>query len=838
MSIEPTRESHWNPFSDSEASPPTSPIAAACAKAKVVADDILTVIASSPSPSAASPATSLSPRSQLLMILKTTSPIDKDAVLFQFDRLPKEDQRTLSNAVSSTHCIDFESADVGYAGIKREPLLLLRALEDSLDEGIDSDDESYLGLAEAFATEISETGDYNLIANLVPEKLKLAVLKVILSNPDSLDDVIWNFKNFNIIDISGRIEIIKMMLSDPEHIENVVSHFKDFQITDDEERKAVIKLILSVPGGAHAVTTHLEDLGIVDEDEQIELIKLMFSIPRGPYEVAMNFEHFTIVDDKKKLPIIKALIRDSEALNVVVKFFSDFHITDESIRLEIAETIIQSPSVDLETIKLNFGLPPVEQRRLLILGIGYKIAQKTPPDEEILILNNCRTLLRTIPEFSSISDDLDKTALFSIVLGLLVGASPSPQIAKICAYRNKTLVISCLHKVLTQAKNKPDYLEAHDRFTDKAIHLSMPMAFIADWSGESPEANRVALKIKQLLTTSAMKESLRNNFSDAKKTLIETALALENTNLSPEQQLNLLAFAIENDTYLKVQFLCNLGFFDWGSPEGFRPEGLDHSIKQEMQDKLFGGLPIPPGFLDSFLEYSKTERTPFSLEIYLAKIRSLDDPKLSEIAFRLVNSLISGTFHTDRYNVAGNPHFRDMDADLVTRWSSRVSQPRTTKETEKGDLEVVVTDNFQDLFNSGYEVPGSCQCFNGDVAETKCLFAICMDPKIKMIAVTDPKTDKIVSRALIKLLMRDGKPALFFDRIYAHTKSYDADLKRLALEYAAFVGAAVYEHAEHTTSGPPISSFGSNAPYEYEDGAAGISVGGVYDIRAYKELII
>jgi hypothetical protein len=106
------------------------------------------------------------------------------------------------------------------------------------------------------------------------------------------------------------------------------------------------------------------------------------------------------------------------------------------------------------------------------------------------------------------------------------------------------------------------------------------------------------------------------------------------------------------------------------------------------------------------------------------------------------------------------------------------------------------------------------------------LLAYIIDGKNRMIAVKD-REGKIVARTLFRLLWdeSEGKPVLYQDRIYPHQSPYAEKLQEFAKKRALELGIPLYDSNGPSTPGHRIVSLGSRAPYEYEDGAGGVTNG-------------
>jgi len=160
---------------------------------------------------------------------------------------------------------------------------------------------------------------------------------------------------------------------------------------------------------------------------------------------------------------------------------------------------------------------------------------------------------------------------------------------------------------------------------------------------------------------------------------------------------------------------------------------------------------------------------------------------------------------------------------------------------EKTALQVSITDDWQDIFLCGTEVPGSCQRVDGDGNLNKGLLGYCLDGKIQMAALKDKKSGKIRSRALLKLLLtkEGGKPVLFLERIYPSPCPDDQvkALSSIAIQRAKDLGIDLYTLNLGLCCGDAkvgLESLRCPAPFEYADGGGGLVRNGIYVISAYK----
>jgi len=155
---------------------------------------------------------------------------------------------------------------------------------------------------------------------------------------------------------------------------------------------------------------------------------------------------------------------------------------------------------------------------------------------------------------------------------------------------------------------------------------------------------------------------------------------------------------------------------------------------------------------------------------------------------------------------------------------------------ENKEYIVVDTDNWQDLYLSGTEVPGSCQRVDGDPDLNKCLLAYVMDGKNRMVAVKDP-SGKIVARALIRHLwdITNQKPVIFLDRFYPQPCAFEEAITQMALLKAKALNIPLISDRGEAYAGKVVS-LGSPSPYEYADASDGVMKGGIFTINSPKLL--
>jgi hypothetical protein len=137
-------------------------------------------------------------------------------------------------------------------------------------------------------------------------------------------------------------------------------------------------------------------------------------------------------------------------------------------------------------------------------------------------------------------------------------------------------------------------------------------------------------------------------------------------------------------------------------------------------------------------------------------------------------------------------------------------------------IELVDSDDWQDLFFCGTEVLGSCQRVDGGAGLNKCLLGYVLDGKIRILAIKN-ENGGVMARAIFKLLLdKENRPVLFLERIYPGANREEVRLIReFAQDRALKLGLLLYEHGR----GEALHSERNAAPFEYEDAGLGVTSG-------------
>ena len=185
------------------------------------------------------------------------------------------------------------------------------------------------------------------------------------------------------------------------------------------------------------------------------------------------------------------------------------------------------------------------------------------------------------------------------------------------------------------------------------------------------------------------------------------------------------------------------------------------------------------------------------------------DPIMKPSLYGFIQQVCSGQFETLRM-LRNNPHTKRISDSVWMDWHKSFKKKIDSQGSE---LEIVDTDSWEDMLLSGTEVSGSCLKVDGSSDYNCCLMAHLLDSKIRMIAIKDA-TGKIKSRAMIKILLKnDNSPVVFLERSYPDDQTNHL-IKEFAKEKARRCSLELYSMGDRTE----LTSFASNAPYEYEDG--------------------
>ncbi|MBX7066164.1 MAG: hypothetical protein K1X28_02925 [Parachlamydiales bacterium] len=147
---------------------------------------------------------------------------------------------------------------------------------------------------------------------------------------------------------------------------------------------------------------------------------------------------------------------------------------------------------------------------------------------------------------------------------------------------------------------------------------------------------------------------------------------------------------------------------------------------------------------------------------------------------------------------------------------------------DQRELSILVTDDPQDLLLLAAE-SGGCQSIYGQPHLNKSALSYVMDGKNRAIVLKDPKTQRIVARAVVRLLWDGESPALFVEPHYLTFPNPEIDriLDENAIQLGESLGVPVYTKEKKVENeGRTLYSLsGLAVPFEYSDAAGGMQSG-------------
>jgi hypothetical protein len=152
------------------------------------------------------------------------------------------------------------------------------------------------------------------------------------------------------------------------------------------------------------------------------------------------------------------------------------------------------------------------------------------------------------------------------------------------------------------------------------------------------------------------------------------------------------------------------------------------------------------------------------------------------------------------------------------------------------ELEVVDTDNPNDLLLSGTEIPGSCQHIENSIHNIGLLAPI-LNGQIRLVAIKNSQ-GKIRGRRFLKILIDENNvPALYQSAYYGYLETLDRVINAMSMRRARAMQLPLYRWRRELSKLPigGLRSMGGPAPYEYVDAhQIGLVLNGEYTIMRKK----
>lgn len=648
-------------------------------------------------------------------------------------------------------------------------------------------------------------------------------------------DLSENIENFGLDDPVALREIALLAAA---HDFTLPAHIHKYLLTEESDRLHVAQIAAAFSGGG--LSKHVKDFAISSEDDRLALAKIAAASQGGATSrFIANYE----IHNAEALKEI-ALIAAQDADRGIGPYFQNYGFTDQGTLSQLAHIAARHNGyVLLETLPLYH----IADRKDLIALLKEAIQTRYLDDLEtpikragiedpslideiafhhLLLFDNWKTspFLAKLPaflkeRFGGLLDvkrenrwELGMTIIKAYGLLLLPAehrADSMETLNKIASYRNFSMALY-LTKLFCN-RVVPTKLEAYQRLATN-VPLTLPMIFVAVWDGREDSPLRAYLQ--------SQKERLKDVNSGLLPAWLNTLRALEEApTLSAARKLALATFCIDNSAYLKlVEALCSLGKSAL-LERNLTGEELASAVREAAEETGFLDFHGIEDFAIKFAQTFGSLRVPNALFTYISRLQyaepSLD---LRKACQNFARSVLENSFTRDRYNTEGHPHLKKLATfpALYSEWQKALP-PRPV-----GELTLIDTDLWPDLFLSGTEVTGSCQRIDGQPHLNKCLLNYIIDGKIRMIALKN-KAGRIVARSIVKLLWHplDKRPVLFFEQTYP--RSFEKDqLIQLAEEKAKALGVPLYQASKE---GEELISFASRAPFEYEDGLMAVTKG-------------
>lgn len=200
---------------------------------------------------------------------------------------------------------------------------------------------------------------------------------------------------------------------------------------------------------------------------------------------------------------------------------------------------------------------------------------------------------------------------------------------------------------------------------------------------------------------------------------------------------------------------------------------LMNIYKTSITDIIPNDIIVEPNQLNEFLE---TFRNPNLLLEYFNQLKKIEmeNPEKKIVEESIGNfwkKIFNNEFPIYRYE--GGKHLKHVfknREDLKKKWMEYREYPlKHSQGSEK--LNIVNTDNLNDLLACTTEIQGSCLNIKGGYNNNKCLFNYIDDGKIRLIAIKDMQ-GTIKARAIIRILLtkdenlQQENPILFLEKTY------------------------------------------------------------------------
>ncbi len=513
-----------------------------------------------------------------------------------------------------------------------------------------------------------------------------------------------NIKEYDIIDQSERVEIAKLVAAQNGLL---VSYFiKNYGITNQADLVEIAKIAASQEG--RYVFACINNYNIKDRAALIEIAKIAESQDRE--EISAYIRKRDIADQE----ILVAVLKIAAAQNVkeVFEYIEKYNcIKDRSALIDIAKiAIFNDPMMtlwhlstfrfSLDDIDVSDGIDDSdciydnEYKKLLFIELAYLLPYMN--DDCFKQFDGFCELAPLIEEGSSL---VEKELILQskTPLGLfkeylkesektfskkLQQNSPIEQAFK---YRNKQIAYSLIATFIEEASDI-SYREAYLALAGETVTPRLPSILPAKWMKESgiTEAPEGLLKFFK-----ESKWALKNKDTGLMQMYLLAALSLDRLQyLLPERKLELLSIMCSQTAAEDILKSLNyLYCFSSRKEESVlhalifeAPEDINEVLSKAFEGMLskdpfvdMSNVSDIRGFIDFYLELFGHMRIPLALEVYKAKIVTLNDERMKTEVKRFISSVLLKIFDEERFRTDINPHLAKIesnDSSVFNAWKT------------------------------------------------------------------------------------------------------------------------------------------------------------------------
>ncbi len=560
----------------------------------------------------------------------------------------------------------------------------------------------------------------------IKDQKALIEIAIIASNQNGLKTSKY-IKNYGIKDPDARIGIAMIAASRLEG--GISKYIQSYGIKDQD---ALIEIArIAVTNFGRDTSQHIGNYGIKDEKALVEIAKI--SASRFGRETSEYIGKYSIKDPAALIEIAKISaaqdgggtseyignygIKDEKALIEIARIaaVSDGHgtsqhilkygIKDQLALIEIATIIVPEFSTVILKYLPNFfrTLPskniPAYQL-LLFKALVYGLSETRSKSNPLTIFKDFEKFGPLLPNKVTLTNMEGESFLKDCIKSfedplppVLQKISPCKEALK---YRNKQLAYPLIDTFISESFN-PAYQEAYTSLA-KTTPAYLPSVLPSKWMAQANIKNPPE-GLSNFL--SRFKPQLKNKDTGLMQMCLLTTQTLDKfEGISPERKLALLSSVcnqpkgelqkvFEGLGYLYSFCIRNqinvLNTLDLKAPITSSKEALEKLLTKDSLVKISDISNFAALYGDSF----NHTRIPLAIEIYKAKLSTLNDEATRSTLERFIRSVLLKTFDEERFRTDISPHLAKIEAHypkVLSRWKSltfSASLCSSTIETEQ-----------------------------------------------------------------------------------------------------------------------------------------------------------